>query len=214
MKWEKAAGILLGLVILALFALLFIKGPKLLLYRTEAPMAEVQKALEKADCVNIVEVLGMNNQSVLQCGVDYARDLGALGKKVEVYAFEGNTCYTLDGAKPSPLCVVGLLTSSCPILYIHGENKTNSYKDLLLVGVGKDYEVGQCSILVNGKPAFEYIMEKKAREGNETGVSEMGANETEANTTGTTSEDGGAGNTTEGERAENATEDNATSPAP
>jgi len=158
---KRKIALALGVVIVVV--LVWALQPSLLLLRSEAPMSQFQERLEESDCVNIVEVLGSNDRNVMQCAVDYSLDLGALGKDVRVVAFSPEEgCLTENGPSLSQLCTLSLLFSSCPTIYITGEGEPNSYNNLLKVVVGESYDRGECSVLVNGIPAYEYIVSQLA----------------------------------------------------
>jgi len=146
----------------ALLALVLFLGPAPLLWRAEAPLTAFQEAVEQSPCITIVEELGANDRNVMQCGVDYAADFGALGKEVHVYAFDTVVCTYEGGQTLAPICLGKVLAEGCPILYISGKRPSNSYEGLLLVGVGEEYRERECSVLVNGVPAYQYILSRLA----------------------------------------------------
>ncbi len=127
-----------------------------LLNRPKDSLHNFAKSVEKANKVIIVEDVSNTKdpyrQNIMQCGVDYATSVGAIGKNISVYILENGICYTLEKGESKKLsegeCLHDIESQNAPIIYIEkGEGIGDSYKDLLYVKVGENYTRGECSIL-------------------------------------------------------------------
>lgn len=85
-----------------------------------------------------------SRSNILQCGVDFAGSSGFGGKNVSYRSIDDSECVTDLGRFDRSFCFSDL--SSSLTIYIQSGNDTSFYSNGMVVGVGKSYPVGLCSI--------------------------------------------------------------------
>ena len=123
-------GLILGIVlVLALtpWDLSFLKD------RREVSVKEVANQLKNAKDIYIVEILGKNNQKIMQCGVDVAYSMGAYNKTVHPYVINQSQCYTENGVFPTWLCAKTLFLSDGFVFYIKEGIPVNTYEKMITI---------------------------------------------------------------------------------
>ena len=145
---RKYITLLLILLLLYLVYSIFIKLQK---YDETVDPAVFARAVSSSDKLFIIQDLrGSSNndirRNILQCGVDFASSIKLVGKNLTIFAFENNTCTSIDGFRSVKECENDV--GSSPYIFIKEGQEGNNlfYKNKLVVNIGKNYTINSCSV--------------------------------------------------------------------
>ncbi len=115
-----------------------------------ATSAIFTEGLQNANKVFIVmDIRGVASEkqkgNIMQCGTDFAGSSGLVEKELVIYAIEGNSCMNLNSTNLKVNDCLADAISNFAII-INGGSKTTFMKNRAIVGIGEEYEFGECKV--------------------------------------------------------------------
>lgn len=143
---------LLFLLAIALAYVIFFSGH--LTYTPEGSPVDSSVFLENlassSDVYLVMDVRSASpttKQNILQCGVDFSGSIALGAKNLTIFSFENDHCITVNDADHDLSSCMNELSGQT-VIYIHPGEESTFYNSAVMVGLGEQYSLDDCSIRV------------------------------------------------------------------